>query len=466
MPRTLPHRLSPGLALLLVLLALQLGACGGYAQRMASVHDRVDRADVSGALGTIDQLVGRAEDGRSPEKHDLPLLLLERGALLQAAGNHDAAVQDFTAADQMMEMLDLTPDGFSAAARYLFSDDLTLYRPPVYEKLMINLLAMSSFLHLGRTSSARVEARRARVLIEFFQSTEFADHPMIGAANYLIGVASEVAGDRSSALLFYRDAWRVAPAPGLAESLVRLSHGTPQARSAEVLEARQHLGLGPDDPPPAAREEIIVLGFSGLAPRRQAERFPVGVVYAWIATGDGVALTSEQQAQYNRIMADGLLTWVNYPILTRVENRVRGFDVSASGHSGALDHLADIESFALEEWDRQKGGIAAAAITRAITRVVAREAVRAGGRAAGVDDALFPGASWLIGAAVQGGMQAADRPDTRGWTTLPAHIHVGRIPVTPGEHTVRVQPRGASGAREFTVTVPEGGQRVIVLRTL
>lgn len=436
--------------------------CGGYAQRLTDVHQRIDRADVSGALGAIDGLVGRAEAGRSPEKHDLPLLLLERAALLQAAGDHAGAVADLMAADQMMELVDLTPDGMAAAARYLWSDDLALYRPPIYEKLMVNLLAMSSFLHMGRTNSARVEARRARVLIEYFQSTEMADHPMIGTANYLIGIASELAGDQGSAVQFYRDAWRVGQPPGLAEALVRTAHRTPQANSPEVREARQRLGLGDSDPPPALTEEIIVIAYTGLAPRKRAERFPVGMVYAWLATS---GLSPDQQGQYNRIMADGLLTWVNFPVLEQVPNRIGGVTASVGSQRVSLARVADIESFALSEWERQRGNIAAAAITRAITRVVAREATRAGGRAAGLDDALFPGASWLLGAAVQGTMQGMDRPDTRGWTTLPAHIHVGRIPVSAGEHTVTVQPMGGRVLSQ-TVTVPSGGRRVVVLRHL
>ena len=457
-------------ALLCALVAglVLLGSCASYALRFDGVRQAVESADLDGAYEGIDRLVRRAEDGRRPERFDLPLLLLERASIAQALGWHEQAVADLNAADQMMEVLDLTPQGMAAAAGYLFSDDLSLYRPPVYEKLLINLMAMASYLHLGNFSAAMVEARRTRILLDYFRTTEVAEHPMLATAHYLAGLTHELTGDLDAALLFYTDAWQIRPVPGLAESMVRLRGRRAGTLDRFVDEAMASLGLRPDQVRPAPAEELVIIVFSGLGPRRVPEYLPVGAVFAMMADDGQAHLSAEQQRQYNELIVKGLLTWVNYPVLTRFSNPLRGFTVrSADQGEIAIPMVADIEAFALQEWERVQGRIAWAAITRALTRIVAREATEGVARAADLDSRLFPGASLLAGLIVQGAMQATDRPDTRNWTMMPAGVHVLRLPVTPGEHHIVLAGYGERFSVEgFHVTVPPNARRVVTWRAI
>lgn len=448
------------------LLALLQTACASYAARMESAMNRVQAADYEGAFEVVDRLVQRAEEGRRPEKFDLPLLLLERASIAQLLGDHERALADLRGADEMLELLDLTPDGFATTARYLWSDDLTLYRPPIYEKLLVNLMAMASYLHLGRVNSAVVEARRARVLIDFFRQGELDDHPMIGAALYLSAIAFELNGETESAMRMYAEAWRRGQAPGLAESIARLGPQVRRIAPAVYDEAVAQVGdLEEGD------AEIIVLLFAGLGPRRVPEYFPIGAVYAWVATSGWQPMTADDHRRYNEIVAKGLLSWINFPVLERFNNPSRSYQVLARDSGGALRRsavpvVADIESFALAEWESQRGAIAAAAITRAITRIVAREVTEGVARGAGLDDRLFPGASLIAGLLVQGAMQASDRPDTRNWTTLPATVRVARMRVPAGRHNVEVVPLSAGARGAYQVDVPAGGQRVVTLRAI
>lgn len=459
----------PIAALLIAALTLVSAACGGYSQRLAEVRMDVQTGNVEGAVDRVTELVLTGEAGENPEAFDLPLLLLERGALQQALQRHREAVADFTQADPMLETLDLSSDGVGNAATYLWSESKSLYRPPVYEKLMVNAMALSSYLALGEYGSARVEARRIGVLVDYFETTELGDHPMLGAAAYLAGLAMELGGERESALRFYIDAYARADAPGLAEAVARLGMRSTLRGNPQVVRARESLGLeADDDPPEGAAQEAVIIAWSGLAPRREPQRFPIGAVIAWYRVNTTYVMTDAQQASLNRAVAEDLLTWINFPVLVVTRNTVGRISVDVDGRTVDAPRVADLESFAIAQWEQDRPGIAFAAITRALTRIVAREGVQAIGRAADSGNGVGQAVGFLAGLAAQGAMQAADQPDTRTWTFMPAYLHVTRVPVSAGTHTLTVRGagKGAWAGQQVTIDVPEGGAGVATVRFL
>jgi hypothetical protein len=453
-PRGGRPRVPRAFAAALACLALvhALAACSsGYAGRIRSVRDSLDRADPRAALEAIDVLVAASPT----DDEDLPLLLLERGAILQALGEHEAAAADFVQADPMLEVLDLTSEGAEGLAIYLWSDDAGLYRPPRYEKLMVNVLALLSFLAADLPVEAAVEARRLAVLVDYYDDSGASDAdgagPMVGAASYLAGLASERAGRLEDAARFYLDAWAWGPAEGLAEALVRTTHGTTLAGRPEVAEARAALGLA-DDEAPVARSGVVVVALTGRAPRREAVRFPIGLVLGWVPKS--YHYDDDQRSVLGRISAEDAATWVNFPVLEAVPNQTWDVDVTVDGRPVDLTLLADVESFALAQWEADRGGIAAAAIVRTIARVLAREAVSAAG--SGSDEAR------VVGLLLQLGMNAADTPDTRSWNALPARIAIRWVPTPPGPTEVVLRAHGRE-VRE-RVDVPDAGWPVVVGR--
>jgi hypothetical protein len=450
----------------IAIVAIVASGCGGYTQRMEAVRSAVIVGDVESALHNVDAMIAEAEAGKKPYENDLPLLLLERGSLYQARQDHAAAVADFGHADAMLEVLDLTPDRVGAAAEYLWSGSASLYRPPIYEKLMVNVAALASYLALGDTNGARVEARRLGVLLEYFDNTELAGHGMLGAANAMAGLAMELGGDDQSALRFYLAAWEIGDAPGLAESVVRLSEGTTLANNPGVTRAREALGLAPDETiAPREGQEVVAIVFHGLAPSRVPEYLPIGAVVAAFRVDASYNLDPAQEAALARGVAEDLLTWINFPRLVVWENSINALSVHVDGSNVATEMLADVESFALAQWEHDRPGIAFAAVIRAIVRLIAREAVQAVGRAAGGAGQTI---GFLAGLATQGAMQAADQPDTRTWTMMPAYISIARLQVSPGEHTVLIEGsgKGASDVATLPVSVAEGGTAVVTVRFL
>ena len=65
-------------------------------------------------------------------------------------------------------------------------------------------------------------------------------------------------------------------------------------------------------------------------------------------------------------------------------------------------------------------------------------------------------------------MVAADRPDTRSWTTLPAQVFMARQTLPAGQHEVEVILSGNSGTetRVHEVTMTAGGFVVLDVTTL
>jgi hypothetical protein len=449
-------RASPSRLQSIALVASVIGtACGGYSGRLAEVRETASANQLDLAYAAADELVLAGQAGESPEDNDLPLLLLERGTILQAMGLHEAAVADLTEADQMLEVLDLSRDRAGNAAEYLWSGSKKLYRPPIYEKLMVNVMAASSFMAAGSYRSAMVEARRIRVLWEYFSDGDLAAHPMLATASYVAGLAMELGGDDTTALRFYADAWSAKPAPGLADAIARTSASSGASIDPDVLEAVGAAATGA-----SGSSELITITFSGMAPYRVAQRLPIGAVFIMLRQERQYALGERDAAVYNRIVAEGLLTWINFPVLVAANNGNGTIQLEVDDRLVESSLIADVEAFAVAQWESERAGIAFSAITRAVTRVLAREGVQAA-TSVGNNQAV-ESVGFLASLATQAAMQAADQPDTRTWNLMPARIWISRTPVEPGLHTVWV--RAGSVAHDTDVEVPEDGAAVAVFR--
>jgi uncharacterized protein len=444
--------------------------CAGYARRLEGARTAVYGGDYEAALDTVDALVARGEAGRRAQENDLPLLLLERASLYQTLGLHSEAVADFAEADAMLETLELTPDKIGEVAEYLYSGSASLYRAPIYEKLMVNVSALASYLAMNDIQGARVEVRRIEVIADYFAQRERTEnHPALASAWYIAGIASELAGDRQSSVRFYLDAWQIDSIPGLAESLVRAAENTPFASNEAVLRARESIGLGPNDPvPPRPEGELISIVMTGLPPIRRGVNLPIGVAIATIRADATYNLSAEEEARLARAMAEDILTFVNFPEMVLHANPINAVRVNIDGQGVAADLVADVERFAVQEWERQRPAIAFAAITRALVRIAAREVIQGATRAADNGNGVAQTIGFIASLAAQGAMTAADRPDTRTWTFMPAYIWIERRAVAPGDHEVRIV--GHSDVRDraanMTVTVPQNGAGIAFARFL
>ena len=415
--------------LLFILFFFSIQGCHGYAGKTESFRSAIDANETEIALENIEELVAIAEGGRNRYQADLPLYLMERAALFQALQDHQSAIADLNDADQMLEILDLTSDQAGETAEYLWSDSTSLYRAPIYEKLMINIMAIASYLAINQTNSAQVEARRISVLTDYYRQTTQGNHPMLGSALYFAGLAMELGGSEQEANRFYTDA----EAFGVTSQLRQTSE-----------------------------RELIIITFSGLPPRRESVVIPIATAYQWSLYSD-CNYSDQQRQQLNRFMAENLLTTVNFPTLVVPTQSNIPITTRIDGVIQPTFRLANISQYAIESWEASRAQIAWAAITRALVRVLVREAIQATGEI--LEDSqdqpsLIAEIFFLISLIAQGSMAAIDVPDTRTWTLMPANIHITRVPIEVGEHVVSIY---GSSEETFSINISEHGTNVITV---
>jgi uncharacterized protein len=454
-------------------LALWLGGCASHSDKTAPIRSALDAGRPAEALKLINEKLEVDSAKQLPEQTsgDNALLLLDRAMVQQSLGEHALSSRDLEVSDKQIEVLDLSRNAADDIGKYLFSDDTGPYKSPAYEKLMINTMNMVNYLARGNLQGARVEARRLAVMQSFIERSEGKGRGLLGLGSYLAGFTFEKSGNADEALRYYDEALAYAQYPSLEEPIRRLAERSPY-RTPRI---RKLLGEGGDavltgpkpvaQTPPAApagsvptsdanseddAEILVILGY-GRVPEKIARRVPIGLAltYASGFISPGDASTA------NRLAAQGLVTWVNFPELGKPRGRFAEPRFSLDGRYQPLDGAIAVDMEAKRAWDDAKGAVVASAITRMIARVVAGEAVRQ------TNDGVV---GVLLSLGTQAALTAADTPDTRSWETLPARIAIGRVRVPAGARQVELSASGSRVRKKLNLSA--GGWGVANLTVL
>lgn len=432
--------------------ALTLG-CADHASHTLRARTALDAGNPREAVHELNKELGveRAEDVPPKLESDKVLLLLDRAMVLAQLDQLKLASRDLEVADKQLEILDFKRGTQDELAKYLFSDQSGPYRAPAYEKLLVNTINMQCYLARGDLAGARVEARRLSVLERFFHDTGDAGEKLMGPGDYLAGFIFEKSNQPDEALRYYDGALALGDYPSLADAVSRLqSHSSYKSSRFDKLLADAPTSGSSADSDKFA--EILVIVNYGRVPAKIAERIPIGLALTY-ASG---AISPMDEGRANRLAAQGLVTWVNFP---RLGNARGDYDTAAFGVDGqrqGLDGALAVDQAAKKAWESVQGKVVASAITRTIARIIAGQAVQ---KAAGNGLTGF-----LLGLGTQATMTAADTPDTRSWSTLPARITLGRVRVAPGKHTVELMARGTH--KKFTFDLQPGAWSVAVLTVL
>ncbi len=454
-----------------VVVAWFVAGCATYTDTVIEAKRDVAGGRPDAAVGQLNDALGTDKSEQLPSKlsGENTLVLLERATILQGLGHYELAARDMMLADQQLDWLDIGAQGKAKIGKYIYSGTSVKYRAPAYERLLLNTLNMLNFLVLGDWEEAKVEARRFRIIEHFFvdkQETTLLPGAL-GFGNYLGGVAFEAAADYDEAARYYSRAWK---------------HGVRTERFGEQLGHLLRMtandyadlidGKGEGGPPSPAGEvmawsdyrdryvdgELLVVVQSGLAPYKEGKRYPVAkaLAIAGATNYHNYRLSSDQREQAQQLAVEGALKWVNFPVLTEQGlPPERDVAVEIGGERESVDLGVDIERQVEHGWDKIKGALMGAAITRMITRAVAGQAAKAGAKEASGSS----GVGMLAQIAVEGGMAAADTPDTRSWSMLPARVRFSRVSRPPGKTSVSVKVNGKR--EEKSVRVRESGPTIV-----
>jgi len=418
------------------------------------MREKVAAGDYNGGITELNTLLNVEETDAFPStwNSDDALLLLERGSVLLAQEEYGKSAANLKAADEHLELLDISNDTAGTIGKYIYSDSATTYKATPTEKLALNEINMMNYLAQGDVQGAQVEARRFTVMRSYLDDMH-KGHAAGVAGAYLAGFLFEQLGDVNRALRYYDDALQQRSFITLNEPLARLSKkGNFRGNNLDTVLANLPLALKGDLPPEQGTGEILILGNVGRVPYKVPHREPIGAVigmYGAFITGNPDVLTRS------------VFKTVVYPELVQPKPRFFSGAVEIDGKVVHSELISDLSADIEKEYEVLKPKIIGAAISRLIARAAAAEVARnqAGQKSSGLGD--------LVALTVEGALVASDRPDTRSWSLLPGHIYVARQRVPAGPHTVEIGLKGREHLiRKMDVNVPEGGFTVVVMTTL
>lgn len=420
-----------GVVLLGALCHTALG-CSGHSARTKTARDALDKGAPWLAIDALNEELDVKQANQQPTELDDEdsLLLLDRGTILQQVGRYQFSSNDFETADKHIELLDFSRDALDDLGRYLYSDDAGQYKAAGYEKLLINTLNMVNYLARGDLSGARVEARRFATMRAYLNDKGNVKVMGDSLGSYFSGVVFELSGKADEARIFYKDALADASdtQAGPWNALVNESI----ERTKKPMRCEYAQGCG----------KLMVVASVGRVAAKESRRIPIGLALTYAS----LVLS----AHYTHLAGQGLVTWVNYPEFGKA--RLPGADPNLRLDQEPLTTTSalNIDTVSRAAWLEARGAVVASAIIRAITRAVAGETAR---RSVGGT----MGAVLSLGG--QAALTAADTPDTRSWSTLPAVVFLSYQEVSAGEHILEFESRGIRERR--VVTVKKDGWAVV-----
>jgi hypothetical protein len=434
-----------------------LTGCGGHSARTLEMRTALDAGNAKAAIHALDEELDVKDPKDLPAdiKGDNAILVLDRASIQQGAGEFPLSKRDFEAADKSIDMLDLARNAADSIGEYVFSGSSGRYQAPPYEKLMINTLNMLNYLETKDLNGARIEARRLSVIQKYYrESLEQKNNPVLGLGSMLAGFTYEKSGEIDEALRYYDESLAFTGFGTLGESVRRIapqgSFRSPRIRSLLSEGEKESPGAGTanDD----TGEVLFVVGYGRVA-HKIPNRIPIGLALTYFAG----SIQPHDAAAANKLAAQGLVTWINFPSLAPGRGK---WDIPACNLDGQfvqLEEAVDVDHEVRTEWKKIEGKIIVSAITRLIARAALGQGIQT---AAGRDNII----GILASLGTQATLTALDTPDTRSWETLPARVAVARVRLPPGRHSVVIDARGWKRTQE--VVVEKNSWQVVSLMAL
>lgn len=434
---------------------LLLEGCATHSEITLPVRQALDAGNPHAAIAILDEQMEVKAPTDLPAEMDSEnsLFVLDRGSIQQSIARFADSKRDLEAADKSIDMLDLAHDAKDTIGSYIFSGSAGKYQAPPYEKLLVNTLDMVNYLELQDLNGARVEARRLAVMQKYFSDDlKENDNPVLGLGGFLAGLTFEESDQPDEALRWYDQSLQFAGFHSLRDP-VRLLLAKGQYRSPRLKDMESA------GPPPAAPEDqgegeiVFVVGY-GRVPHKVPHRIPIGLALTWFSG----ALSPNNVAMANKLAAQGLVTWVNYPTLGPEQGSYSVPAAMIDGKYVQLEEAVNVTEQVRGEWKKIEGKIIVSAITRMISRLAAGTVV---GAIAGQKNGIL---GELLNLGTQATLTVLDKPDTRSWETLPARVAIARVRVPAGSHTIHLDARGVR--RDVTVQVDKGGWSLVSLMAL
>jgi hypothetical protein len=447
----------------LLLLALAVVGCRTHSDKLAEFRGRYLAGDFEGADRSIDRLIAKTS-GAEPDvvarsnaldvkasKGDTYLLLLDKAMTQLALGRPEVAVELMRRArDQLDRHQPKTAKAFFASV--LTDDAARSYAGADYELILVRvMLCLGDLLvHSSQTAgdayayALQIGEKQEEIVVsplgEDVGYRPREEYRRVGIGAYLQGMILEATGARDGAARAYERCIGYEPGFRLGEEAVQR---TTAGRYAEPGEGVLH-----------------VFYFAGPGPFYATGTSPPTELALRIAQ-IAAALVSDS---YVPLMQ----TAVPVPVLAVAVTGLPGLEVSAHGRMATTEPLLDVNLVAGQQLDKMMPMILARAVVR---RAVKATVTTAGAEAVKRRNRGSTGDAVELGFAIANLLwTASERADTRSWSSLPAQIHVARLPLPAGVHLVRfgggmeAEVRIAAGRDAYAVVIrPDPARAGVVL---
>jgi tetratricopeptide (TPR) repeat protein len=431
--------------------------------------------------GQADSAVALLDDGSRVRPHDELVRHLQLGLVYHYAGKWEASNAAFEWAETEAEQR-WTRSLTQQAGQLIVNDAVVDYVPAAGEMALIPYYRMLNYLALGSTDGALVEARKAS---EWLARISDRKDPCVGDGfvHFLAGLTFRGAGERSDALVSYRNAERSFAACGgkdgaaapdwLGAELYRAAVDAGVRDVADSAAARYRLATFARRPDPQTGDLVLFVENGWVAHRASADVhvpiFPADVDGV-DRDDDGQVLAAatrvvanlvgnlQEQAYWGQALddrpdfqlaaaADGAyvmkLAWPESRLEASDAPRVRVVVDSVAVDAPVVE---DVSAVMFRRWQSQRPGVFTRMVARAMVKYMAAHKLETSTR-----DKHGETAGWIAGRLANVAANALERADTRSWTLLPDHISVARFTLPAGEHAVRLEVLDESGAVEQTV---------------
>ena len=367
---------------------LLLSSCATYQNNVAPARKFLEEKNCEKALEQLEPLA-------SKDSGDQLVYLMDYGTALQICGEYKKSIDVFLKAEKLSEQND-----YHSASRItgatLLNEEMIQYKGDTFEKLFLNVSLALNFIQLGQYDSALIEVRKMNQKFAALNADNKKPYELNSFSKYLSGLIWELDKKYDDACIDYKDSYFLDTRyrqVGL--DMLRACYRA--NRNDEFKTLSQKISATEDELKFIKNKkspEIIYVFLQGWGPKKVPR--------------DSISAR-----------------------LQPVYSRTQKIEVSVDQERFISTPIYSVTEAAVKTLESDHAALIARRVGARVTKEVVADQIRQ-------KDSALGAAAWLI-------MVASERADLRQWSTLPETIHVLRVPVTAGEHDIKVVGLDSSG---------------------
>jgi len=475
---------------IVTILSLSLTACAfssisdlfsNYNQQMQGVKSAQQRGDFTKAISLL--------PARKEGSGSYSLGLLEKGRLEFLAKEYTPSQQDFSLVYRQVQQAEQAAKlqvsrGIEKVTAVVSNDNAIRYDIPYYEQSMLNSYQALNYLNQNDLSGALVEIRRANLVqnkaLAANQKDLYASqqqmakkgvspqslaskYPSMNTAIgkvkngfqnaytfYLSGVLYEAAEQANDAYIDYKkaleiypynitlqkDVWRLANKLHMNDD-IQLFRQRFASNITQINKSQNNNTQASNSPQNISQAnsvaqsgQLVVLVEQGIIPSKQQVAINLPI------------FTSQGDMRFYSVAL---------PAYQNTQRQYSGLALTYQGKTTQSNEIVRLQSLAAKQLQDQMPRI----VTRQIVRVLAKEKLRQSMSKKRGDLGNILAGIYNV---------ASEKADTRSWSTLPDSIHILRIDLAPGQHTVELRINGSK--KMITVNINQDKQTLVQLTSI